>query len=794
MQDSPYPFRGDILTWYFPAYAGGLFLAPYCAPPKTCVMLLAATTILIISVLNQRLKTFFFMCFLAFSGFVFYHLSMGPPGSPAHVAHLTGKKVILEGHVNSITPRPQGSLLDLETTASVSSKRIISRRGRIHLFIREGTPAVFPGDKVRVSTFLRRPGLYGVPGEFNYPRHLARQHVYVIGSVDSALRVVRIAGARRQSLRDLIEGFRHSIRSFIIENSPDMAPYLRALTIGDRSGLSSEEKGLLGRSGVSHLFAISGMHMGIIFVFLYSAFGFCYKRSETLLLLAPPRRLLPLLIAPALLFYLFLAGGGLPTQRAFAVLVAASLLLFWHYHVAPMHIAFGIAFLLILMDPLAFFSASYQLSFAAVFAILFFTPRWQRFVPRRPRVFRYIVVLFFVTSAATAATLPLVIFHFHVLPWSGLLLNLICVPLVSFAALPCALAGAAFSTFFPILGQAFFAMSATVLKLTLDIIRFLTPAADSAWSGIYLSPFETSSILLFFLAFFLWKKGPLRGLLLGGIILAACGFLLFYPRIGGKPLTLTAVNVGHGDALVLQKEDAVYLIDGGGSYNDNFDVGARLFAPALGHMGIREIEAVVLTHAHPDHFKGLGYILTHFQVKGFWSAIPREKLPPMIRAPLTSKGIPVTCFPEGWTAIQQGSTGAFYLFVPNQETPVVNDRSLALFLKDEKNSLLLTGDLEVNGVQQLLQNPVHPRATLLKLPHHGSIHSQPARLIDFFKPEILFATTNRLIPGTAYYPAAGHPPRIHTCVFPGTGKQASLRFVAGKDGWRVEYWQRGLFR
>lgn len=217
-------------------------------------------------------------------------------------------------------------------------------------------------------------------------------------------------------------------------------------------------------------------------------------------------------------------------------------------------------------------------------------------------------------------------------------------------------------------------------------------------------------------------------------------------------------------------------------------------APALGWMGIKNLEAVILTHSHPDHYKGLAFILNHFQVKEFWSAIRMEYLPEIIQKPLKGKNIPVIRFPEGWTIHHQSSKDVFSVFVPDQSTAVVNDRSLVIFIHDGDNSLLLTGDLEEQGVKNFIHASIYKKASLLKLPHHGSPHSSPELLLNFLHPEIVFATSPEVPSVKDLLFSSGNPLKLPPLSLNNNGSPASLRFIATKGGWDVRYWQRGLFR
>ncbi len=720
---------------------------------------------------------------------------MAIPEEPQHICHFAGSKRTIEGYVNDLSMKPKGSVLNLDVKQIVSPNTTTNVKGKIILFVREGCPDVEPGDKVRVVAKLRRPTRYGNPGEFDYPRYLARRKVYVTATTPTSIGVVRLADTKRRGWKDSIEIFRHKIRLVIHESiSPEMAPFLRALTIGDRGGLSLEQRNLLGRSGVSHLFAISGLHMGILFFFFYEFLKYAYCRSKKLLLLVPPKQVLPLLIIPLLLFYLILAGGSPPTQRAFLAITFTSVLVGLCYYSSPIRIVLAVAFLILIFDPLAIFTPSYQLSFAAVFAILYMAPRWQKRIQHLPLYIRYPANLFFITTTATLATLPQVLFHFHIFSPASLLINLIAVPLVTIFALPSALLGIALFLPFPAVGQLLFQFAALILDLTLKIIPIFTTVFNSESGVYYLTPWEVAGFSLLLLSLVFNRKSPFGNWRSSAAICVLSGLLIFYPFSPRNTFSLTAINVGHGDALLVHQNTKNYLVDGGGSYSNDFDVGEKIVAPALGWLGTKKFDAVILTHAHPDHYKGLAFILKHFEVREFWSAIPFHNLPPIIQKPLTLNNIPVITFPEGWNLLEARSESVFSVFVPPQSTAVINDRSIVLFMRNANNSLLLTGDLEKRGVKNFIRSSLYSKTNLLKLPHHGSLHSSPELLINFFHPELAFATTNRKLPEKDFSILSTNTLKSLPLSLNKNGVPASLRFIATKDGWEVRYWQRGLFR
>ncbi len=236
------------------------------------------------------------------------------------------------------------------------------------------------------------------------------------------------------------------------------------------------------------------------------------------------------------------------------------------------------------------------------------------------------------------------------------------------------------------------------------------------------------------------------------------------------------------------------LIDGGGSYDDRFDVGERLLAPALGRLGVTRLEAVILTHDHPDHSQGLLQVLKHFPVGEFWFPQPTAKLNAPLRQILTDRAIPIRCPPLGWSSVRHGPQGSLHLFVPRQDTSNLNDASLALLATHGPNGALLTGDLENRGIAQLLANPLPMPANLLKLPHHGSAQSQPEQLLDRIRPDLAFVSVgheNRYkFPHERVLSALRH----HGIRLWRTDRHGSLRFLSTPRGWQATHWNQRLFR
>ena len=776
--------------------AAGILLAPF-GGPSPAVAALAAVLVAVWLVLRRFDAALFLLpAALVFFGFSLYHHHLSPPLTSQDVRSFAdGEAVSVQGRVTAIENRSLGrSTLNVDVS-QIERRRIgVSCRGRVRVFIEEGEPTVRMGDSVRFYARLKRPRSFGTPGEFDFPRHLARQGIYVTAALERFEDVVLVQQSTGFSMADFLAQQRGRVVRLIDGAvSEELSPFVKALAVGEKSALLPAQRDLLSRGGVSHLFAISGLHLGIIASFFYGIGRFFYCRSETLLLLAPPRRLLPVVILPLLAGYLFLTGGAIPTQRAFLMAVAVALFCLSSRRTNPLHLLGTVAFLFLLVSPLSLYEASFQLSFAGVLGIMLGVPRLSAALKlyHWPLPLKWVTLLLLTTMTATLATAPLVALHFHMFSPAGLLANLVAVPAVGFIAVPLALMGALLSPLSPLLSNVAFAVCGEVVSAVLVVLHFLLsfPLLDSV--NVFLSPKALLClVLLLILVFLPWSRFyRLR------IVLACAALLLFFlPQTTSPVLSLTVFSVGQGESLLLSTPDGKHhLIDGGGLHSETFDVGERLLLPALARLGISALDSVILTHAHPDHYLGLGAVLSRFPVGTFRTALRREELPESLRDSLLMAQVPLETLPAGWMHDSVDCSARLSLYVPPQ-IGNINDRSVVLLASLGEASLLLTGDLESAGVGELLDNLSHDSVQLLKLPHHGSRHSSAEALLEALKPQMVFTSV-----GLANRYGFPHEPVVNALTSQGisfyrTDWNGTLRFVSDGKDWQVYPWRSRLFR
>ncbi len=653
----------------------------------------------------------------------------------------------------------------------------------LRLHVGRGEATCLPGDRVTFTGKIRPPHRFGIPGEFDYPLYLAQRGIFASTFVATTKKLTVVSPPCPLPFRLRLERQRCLLGRTVahLGTAPGNA-WLLSLALGEKSRLSPQQRQRIAAAGIAHLFAISGLHLGLCAAMLYFLLGAIYRRSTTLLLWQPLQRMVPLLALPLLLAYVLLSGSALPTWRALMLLGAAALMLCSRRHHSAIDILGLVAWLILLMQPLALFSAAFQLSFSGVAALILCLKPWQQYLHTPLR--RWLLLPLLTTTTASVATAPIALYHFHQLTPAALVNNLFAIPVIGLLAVPLTLIGTALA---PLTQPP----ATALLQTALLFIKQTITTAD--WVQTHLLPRHllyltlsqhalVAALCLTLLCAIARHHGAaLRGGCCCLLLLA----LTLLPR-QSAPLELIPFSVGQGESMLLRAGHKIILVDGGGLYSKHFDVGERLLAPALGRLGIDTIDAVLLTHNHPDHRKGLLYVIKHFGIKQFWYSIATQEIDPALRRLLYERQIPMRRFPPGWTEIPASSPVHLALFVPPDRQAKMNDRCLVLYTSYGNDGILLTGDLQRHGVAQLLEQPLPGPITLLKLPHHGSRYSLPQPLLAATTPQWAVASVG-------YHNHYGFP---HQQVLEAlhqrhvrllrTDIDGSVRLFSNGNGWQIE--------
>jgi competence protein ComEC len=556
-----------------------------------------------------------------------------------------------------------------------------------------------------------------------------------------------------------VEGWRDRIRDFLNrEAHPPTSSIFKALVLGEQGDIPEEIKEYFILTGTAHLLAISGDQFGIVALLSFSLLIWILKRSEFLLLTIDVKKWAAALTIPCIVLYAFIAGGGISVIRAAIMVVTFFFSILLNRERNLLHTWALAAFLILLFSPPSLFDVSFQLSFLAVLSILYLVPRIlqefkQEGIPLllktawKKNILKYVMLSLLVTGVAILGTAPFVALHFNRFSPIGFITNLFIIPWVGFLIVPLSLTASIFSFFFTPLATFLININGSI---TLILLRVLAFFASIPYASFFISTPTAFEIILFYLLLFsvvhLPKRRRVRYLFAGLCILFVLD-LTFWNLKGllQKNLIVTFIDVGHGDSILLEfPRGKRMLIDGGGLYEDRFDIGKNVIAPFLWKKKIRRIDILVLTHPDPDHFKGLKFIASQFSIGQFWdnghkgdSASYRQ-----LEETVSSKKIERLSLNEGSPTQMINGVEIFFLNPPvlnsvqkkSRSLVDLNNSSLVMKLNFKNVSILLPGDIGKEAEERMLRKGYPLKADILKFPHHGSFSSSSPLFLQRVKP------------------------------------------------------------
>ena len=510
----------------------------------------------------------------------------------------------------------------------------------------------------------------------------------------------------------------------ILDNSfpKDTAAFARALLLGDRTGIDYKTNTDFKVSGISHIIAVSGLHVSILFSLVYVL---CFKQ----------RWLVALVGIPAMVLFAAVAGFSPSVTRAAIMMILMMLaMLFDRDYDGPTELAFSCLVMLI-CNPLVITSVSFQLSVGCMIGIFLFYEKIDHWMmgklgkKRFAKLKRWFASSVSITLSAMTITTPLVAYYFGTISLVGVLTNLLTLWVVNFIfygiMLVC-LTG----WFWP--GAGIF-----IAKVISWPIRFVLGTSKILAAFPLAAVYTRSDYIVAWLVFcyvlltvFLLSRNKQPAVL---FCCAVIGLCLSLGASWLEPMTdncrMTVLNVGQGQCIIYQSEGKTYLIDCGGSYAED---AADLAAESLMSMGVFRLDGVILTHYDKDHSGGLPYLLTR---------IPTDSLFMPQSDDEAAMGDLLDNLTEGTvTRVSENLQLTYGGTVLTIFGPVVpdsgNESSLSVLFQGENCDILVTGDRSDFGERMLLKIADLPELEVLVVGHHGSKHSTCEELLAETSPAI----------------------------------------------------------
>lgn len=644
--------------------------------------------------------------------------------------------------------------------------------GRLRVTAIGPSPHIRPGDRMTFHARLRKLRNFNNPGRFNYVRYMACRKVRVSAYVRGGdIRIT--AAAAGNGLWMHIDRLRLGIASWIDRHAATGlgAGVLKALLVGDRTGIPSDLRNGFNRTGLGHLLAISGLHIGIIAAAAFFIFQQLFSFSPLFLRDGWVRKGAAVLAMIPVIGYGLVAGMSPSTQRAVLMVLVFLLATLANREQDSINTLAFAALLLLVIDPGALYSISFQLSFSAVAVILYGLRRLNGAgdPPQGParQILKKLLLFMVVSFLATMGTLPLTLFYFNTVSTVGVLFNLLAVPLIGFGAVPMGLLGLCLIPFCESAAATVLHISEALVSMVILVIQHVDDLPTIAVEGFAPTVLE---IILYYVL--LWGMVNLRqtgfARILVCVALFAGGADACYwvqQRFWHRDFRVTVIDVGQGSASLLEfPKGRCMLIDGGGaSDNTAFDVGQRVVGPLLRRKRIGTVDTIVLSHPNSDHLNGLLYILGHFNVHQVWTngqGAPTAGYRRFTEI-ITTRGIDAPEFDHIPKRSDIGGVileilyppGGFHPNTPGRLRRNTNNNSIVIKATFGDTAFLFPGDIMAKAEQELIaRHGEGLRSNIFTAPHHGSRSSSTVGFLKALDPEWVIVSSGRK--GGRYFP---HP-------------------------------------
>ena len=638
--------------------------------------------------------------------------------------------------------------------------------GTVRVQVGEPVLDLQPGDEIQAYCRLDRFGPPTNPGQFDVAAYLARRNVFVGVYIESYDGIELLQSSPAGAFARFRSRLRRAATSALVGDLPQEQTsrgLLQALLLGYRRDIDSDTYRAFRKTGLLHFISLSGMHLGILV-------GIIWWLCKTAGFMKPARAVV---CAVAVAVFLLVVPPRAPTLRAAIICWVFCASIIFRRRSNPINTLSLAAIILLLIRPTQLFEAGWQLSFAAVLGLLLFCERihfflyekvtglrWRKGGPKTivsyrmsPRPGPYLLRLFSAGLAAWLGGAGILLYHFYtinplagiwtvlVFPLVGAILTLGFLKMLLFFMLP---------TLSWIVGIAATFLS-DVLVWTVKLIAHLD-ISQILVGRVSLVPVVLYYCIIVFAGYAYFRRPLIKRAICAFVLCSIIIYLgaLKWQRTHQDNLVLTCLDVGHGQAILAQLPGkANVLFDAGSLYGN--DIGTRIVSPYLDYIGIRKIDALIISHNDTDHINGIPEVVENcnvrsvyannafFDMKDVWGTAK------FLNDCLAKEGLEIKRIEAELNSIAGASIKMLWPNEQNYNNEDLgdNDRSLVSLIEFAGVKILLCSDIEKFAQRELLRLRPDLKADVVVVPHHGSTTTLDAEFLKHLEGDVLIYSCGR---------------------------------------------------
>jgi competence protein ComEC len=653
-----------------------------------------------------------------------------------------------------------GSSFYLKITEAEGKDGWVNAAGIVRVQVDEAVHDLQVGNDVQMYCWLERINPPTNPGQFDLAKRLKEQNIYIAASVKTHDAIEVLSNQSKttffQIKRDIENAAVYVLKKDLPEENPNSNALVAALVLGDRTKIDHQTNIAFRKTGLLHFVSLSGLNFVIMIAFVWwvcTLIGIGKKRQALIC------------IAVSILFVLAVPPNPPVLRAAIISLVFCAAFLFRREPPNSFNSLALAAIILLLFKPLDIYNASWQLSFSTTLGILLFCRRIRLFLYKKISPLLKLIPeegklsllinenslfdlsgLFSTSLGAWVCGAGFMLYHFNTITpltaiWTVLASLLVSVIMII------GLLKIVVSFFLPSVA---FVLGLVANLLSYLLIWLVKIFAKVSFSEILIGQVSIWIIIfyycvLFFVAFCLFRRPLLRKIISIVLILvfAISLFAIKFQRTIRSELVLSCIDVGHGQAILVQPPGmANLLFDAGSLYKS--DVGRRIIIPFMRSQAISKLDAIIISHNDIDHINAIPEVVNDAKTKSIFAnddfLIDRENsgVPKFLNDYLKNLGFNI----QSLDKLRIKSPAGIKIIWPSKDALSNNqlsdnDRSAVIMLEYAGVKILFCSDIEKFAQRKILETYPGLKADIVIAPHHGSTATTDPNFIEKLAPKFL---------------------------------------------------------